>query len=236
MTLWAFAHDHPIHKVAIIDDDRREAEMAELEAEDAGFEPFVISGPFKKIEELTRLISSQAQAAICDHRLGHSGFANFSGAKLVAQLYDLHIPAILITQYADIDNGISIRACRDKIPVLLSRDETDAVSITRGIEYCVNELRGQMAAARKPHRVLLRLVDVGEESGEKVIDVIIPSWNAHRAVRLPTSLLPKSIRKSHLKIGSRMFAKTNIGAEKASELYFKDFEVAMEPDSDDGLA
>jgi len=66
--------------------------------------------------------------------------------------------------------------------------------------------------------------------------VIIPSWNPHRAVRLPVSLLPKSISKSHLKRGERLFVKTNIGAEKASELYFKDFEVATELDSDDELA
>ncbi|HYT46157.1 MAG TPA: hypothetical protein VEP90_27760 [Methylomirabilota bacterium] len=237
MTLWSLTYDYQIRKIAIVDDDRREAEVAELEAEDAGFEPFIVEGgPFRKIEDLTNLISSNAQAAICDHRLGHSGFANFSGAKLVARLYDLHIPAILISQYAEMDNGISIRACRDKIPVLLNRDETDAISIARGIEYCVNELRGQIANARKPHRTLLRIVDIGQEAGEKVIDVIIPSWNPHRAVRLPVSLLPKSISKSHLKRGERLFVKTNIGAEKASELYFKDFEVATELDSDDELA
>lgn len=237
MTLWPLTNDYQIRKIAIIDDDKREAEVAELEAEDAGFEPFIVTGgPFRRIEDLTNLISSNAQAAICDHRLAHSGFANFTGARLVARLYDLHIPAILISQYAEMDNGISIRACRDKIPVLLNRDETDATSIARGIEYCVNELRGQIANTRKPHRTLLRIVDIEQEAGEKVIDVIIPSWNPHRAVRLPATLLPKSISKSHLKRGERLFAKTNIGAEKASELYFKDFEVATELDSDDGLA
>jgi len=237
MTLWSFTNDYQIRKIAIIDDDKREAEVAELEAEVAGFEPFIVEGgPFRRIEDLTNLISSTAQAAICDHRLAHSGFANFSGARLVARLYDLHIPAILISQYAEMDNGISIRACREKIPVLLNRDETDAISIARGIEYCVNELRGQIANTRKPHRTLLRIVGLEKEAGEKVIDVIIPSWNPHRAVRLPATLLPKSISKSHLKMGERLFAKINIGAEKASELYFKDFEAATELDIDDGLA
>src|SRR5437588_1514781 len=213
MTLWSLTNDYQIRKIAIIDDDKREAEVAELEAEDAGFEPFIVEGgPFRKVEDLTDLISSNAQAAICDHRLAHSGFANFTGARLVAHLYDLHIPAILISQYADMDNGISIRACRDKIPVLLSRDETDATSIARGIEYCVSELRGKIATARKPNRTLLRIVDIGQEAGEKVIDVIIPNWNPHRAVRLPATLLLRSISKSHLKMGERLFAKTNIGA------------------------
>ena len=39
-----------------------------------------------------------------------------------------------------------------------------------------------------------------------------------------------------LDVGRRLFAKINIGAEKASELYFKDFEAATELDIDDGLA
>jgi len=232
MTLWSSSYDYQIKRIAIVDDDKREAEVAELEAEDAGFEPFIVEGgPFQKVEDLITLISSNAQAAICDHRLGHSGFASFSGAKLVARLYDLQIPAILISQYADMDNGLSIRACRDKIPVLLNRDETDASSIARGIEYCVSELRGQMANTRKPHRTLLRIEDIGQQS----IDVIIPSWNPHRAVRLPKTLLPRSFR-VHLKSGTHLFAQINIGAEKASELYFKDFEMAPELDSDEELA
>ncbi len=67
MTLWPLASDYQIRKIAIIDDDKREAEVAELEAEDAGFEPFIVDGgPFRKIEDLVNLISSNAQAAICD--------------------------------------------------------------------------------------------------------------------------------------------------------------------------
>ena len=233
MTLWSSTYGYHIKKIAIVDDDKTEVEVAELEIKDAGFEPFPVEGgPFQMVEDLITLISSNAQSAICDHRLRYSGFANFSGAELVARLYDLRIPAVLISQYADIDGNASIRACRDKIPVLLNRDETDASSIARGIEYCVNELRGQIANTRKPHRSLLRIELVEQES----IDVIIPGWNPHRAVRLPKSLIPTSFWESHLKIGEHLFAQINIGAEKASDLYFKDFEIAPELDSDDGLA
>jgi hypothetical protein len=233
MLLSKRSYDYQIKKIAIIDDDKRGAEMAELEVEEAGFEPLIIDGPFTEIRDLTRLISVKAQGAICDHRLAHGGFASFSGAKLVASLYDLQIPAILITQYADIDNGISIRSWRDKIPVLLSRDEADASSIAQGIEYCLQELRGQVTSIRKSHRTLLRIVGIGTESGEKVIDVIVPSWNPQRAVRFPIKLLPKSISKLYVKEGVRLIAKINIGAERASELYFKDFEIAEEIDDDE---
>jgi len=237
MPLLSNTANYEIRKVAIIDDDKSEAEMAELEVESAGFEPFVISkGHFNRIEDLAKMILGKVQGVVCDHRLSHSGLANFPGAKLVAHLYDLKVPAILITQYADIDDGVSIRNWRDKIPVLLSRDEADASGIAQGLEHCLHELQGHIPDTRKPHRALLRIVDIGTESGEKVIDVIIPGWNPHRAVRFPAVLLPKPIRKSHMKEGARLFAKINIGAEKASELYFKDFEIAMEPDVDDDLA
>jgi hypothetical protein len=38
-----------------------------------------------------------------------------------------------------------------------------------------------------------------------------------------------------MKEGAHLFAKVNIGAEKANDLYFKNFETATEPDADDGL-
>lgn len=235
MTLLPLIPQYQIQKIAIIDDDKREVEMAELELEAAGFEPFIVNGPFPNIETLTNIISREAQAALCDHRLAHQGYANFSGASLVAHLYDLRIPAILITQYADIDNGITIRSFRDKIPILLSRDEADASNIAYGIECCLRELRGDMPNARKPHRTLIRVVEIRKEAGEKIIDAIVPSWNPYRAVQFPAKLLPHPIRK-RVKEGTRLFAQVNIGAEKPSELYFKDFELAEEPDTDDELS
>jgi len=60
-------------------------------------------------------------------------------------------------------------------------------------------------------------------------------WNPQRTVRFPANLLPKSLSR-RIKAGTRLFAKINIGAEKPSERYFKDFEVATEPDADDDLA
>ncbi len=224
-----------IQKIAIIDDDKSEAEMAGWEVKEAGFEPLIINGQFLQLEDLSQVIHAEAQAALCDHRLGYFGFANFPGAKLVAHLYDLNIPAILITQYADIDKGVSIRNWRDKIPVLLSRDEADASTIMRGLEDCLNELHGQIPNTRKPYRVLLSVKEVGTESNLSVIDVIIPSWNPLRAVRFPASLIPPNLQKC-IKPGARFIAQVNIGAEKSDDLYFKGFELAKGPGDDDGLA
>src|SRR5260221_3469433 len=87
-----------IQKIAIIDDDTSEAEMAGGGVKEAGFEPFIINGQFQQLEDLSQIIHSEAQAALCDHRLGYFGFANFPGAELVAYLYYFKISAILIMQ------------------------------------------------------------------------------------------------------------------------------------------
>jgi hypothetical protein len=203
--------------------------------ERAGYDPFIVEGPYQDVNTLIEYIMQNAQGALCDHRLTHRGFARFSGALLVASLIDKGLPAILVTQYKEIDIDVSIRKWRHKIPVLLSRDETNASTIRAGMAACVSELNGNVAINRRPHRVLLRVTDISEESKEKVIDVIIPSWNPQRAVRFPASLVPQELQ-DKLRQDVRIFALVNIGAETSDELYFQKFELASEPDEDDGLA
>ncbi|MEH1949535.1 MAG: hypothetical protein V7K77_21650 [Nostoc sp.] len=48
-------------------------------------------------------------------------------------------------------------------------------------------------------------------------------------------LIPENIRVA-LKPDIRLFAHVNTGAEKSDDLYFEKFELAPEPDEDDGLA
>src|SRR6266581_4768081 len=91
--------DYGIQKIAIVDDDSIDAQIPEQDVKYAGFEPIPIHRSFKKLEDLAAFIKSEAQGALCAHRLSHYGFTNLYGAKLVAALYDLKIPAVLITQY-----------------------------------------------------------------------------------------------------------------------------------------
>ncbi len=235
MAALRIAPDYDIQRIAIVDNESTDAQIPEWEVEAAGFEPIIVNRSFKKIEELAAYIKAEAQGALCAHRLASYGLAHFYGAKLVASLYDLKIPAVLITQYADIDNDVSIRKWRDKIPVLLNRNEADADTIRRGIAKCASELEGNVPYTRRPHRVLLRITNITYESNEQVVDAIIPSWNPHWAVRFPVSLIPPDLH-GMLAIDIAFFAQVNIGAEKSDDLYFREFELAPEPDDDDGLA
>lgn len=227
--------NYAIPKMAIVDDDRNAAIIAGWDAKRAGYDPFIVEGSYQNVDALANHILKNAAGALCDHRLAHRGFANFSGARLVASLFDKGLPAILVTQYKEIDTDVSIRKWRYKIPVLLSRDEANASTIKAGMTACMAELKGEIPVTRRPHRVLLRITEVGQESNEVVLDVIIPSWNPQRAVRLPASLIPQDLQ-GKLKAGRRLLAFVNIGAEVSDELYFQQFELAPELDEDDGLA
>ena len=221
--------------IAIVDDEQDLATVTGWEVEAAGFESFIVKDFFTEVDVLASHIEKNAKGALCDHRLANYGRTNFSGATLVAELYDRKIPSILITQYTEIDANVSIRKSRRKIPVLLSRDEANAATIKKGIEDCVLELDGKVPITRIPHRTLLNITHITNESKEKVIDVIVPSWNPHKAVRLPASLIPQELH-SELVVDRWLFADVNTGAEKSDDLYFERFELTPEPDEDDGLA
>lgn len=222
-------------KIAIVDDEKDLAESTGWDVEDAGFEPVIVDGPFSEVDALARYIVENAQGVLCDHRLANYGLTNFSGSTLLAELYDRKFPSILITQYTAIDANVSIRKSRRKIPVLLSRDEANAATIKQGIEDCVLELDGKVPFTRIPHRTLLNITHITNESNEQVIDVIVPSWNPHKAVRFPASLIPQELH-SALVVDRWLFADVNTGAEKSDDLYFDCFELTPEPDEDDGLA
>ncbi|MCO5799696.1 MAG: hypothetical protein HEQ31_24115 [Dolichospermum sp. OL03] len=223
-------------KIAIVDDDPGLAEETSWDIEAAGYKPFFLlhNKHFHNVNELVSLIRENTQGAVCDHRLSNSGFANFYGAELVAALYDLKFPSLLITQYTEMDTSFSIRKWRHKIPVLLSRGEANASSIAKGIEDCTLELSGKIPSTRKSYRTIVRVTSIDEESHEPVVDAFVPGWNPHKAVRFPASLVPENLRDA-LQPNVRLFAHVNIGAEKSDDLYFEKFELAPEPDENDGL-
>lgn len=221
-------------KIVIIDDEKDFAKTAAWEVEDAGYEPFlIVDGSFKRIDDLVSRIPQDTFGILCDHRLGKSGLAGFYGSDFVAALYDRKIPALLDTQFYDMDSDVSIRKHRHKIPVLLNKNDVDASAITKGLEICISEFHGTVPSDRKGYRNIVRIADVSEESGEKVIDAIIPGWNPHKAVRLPLSLINEWLDFVP-EVETRLIANVNSGAQKQEDLFFTDFELVPELSDIDG--
>jgi FixJ family two-component response regulator len=223
------------HKVvAIIDDDLELAKDTRYQLEEAGYQSKIFSGKYEDVNLLAQEIHNTVYAAVCDHRLSDGALANFFGSELVAHLYDLKTPAILISQYRN-DSHSTIGEHRRKIPVFLTRDEANPVTLKNGIDYCSAEINGKISRERKPRRTLIRVEQVGQEFGQEVVEAFVIGWKQKQAVRFPASVIPPSIRKN-LRRGTRLFAHVNTGATKADDLFFERFELAPEPNNDDGLA
>lgn len=221
--------------VAIVDDDDQAAEVTSELVAEAGLRPELIRGEvFDDPHRLVDVIRNIAAAAVIDHRLQPHGLANFDGATAAASLFDAGIPAVLVTTFV-MDADVSIRRWRYKIPVLLMRGEADGASIARAFDACIGEFQGKYLPERFPRRSLVLIEGIGQESGLSIADATIPGWNSGMAVRFPLDLLKTELRPL-VKEGVRFFAQVNIGSRRPEDLYLTDFELAPEPDPDDGLA
>ena len=222
-----------IHRVAVVDDKVADANYMSEFVRDAGYEPIVLAPPFGDLADLHgRMRDEAVDAVVCDHRL--RGRAHFTGAEAVADLVKRHVPAVLVTQYADTDAAVPIRYWRDRIPVLLSRDQADAESIREALAACAREIRGEYLPGRRPWRALLQVDGTSMDSGELAVEVRVLPWNPLEVVRFPAALVPPELQ-DRLVEGGYLFAQVNLGAERQEDLYFRDFEAAPDPDQDDGL-
>jgi hypothetical protein len=70
-------------------------------------------------------------------------------------------------------------------------------------------------------RTLVRVVEVEQNTGS--VKVIVPGWDATRAVYLRLTALPQSLRKQ-LRPGKRFHARATVGALGAAEFRICDFE------------
>ena len=229
-------------KVAVIDDERYKAETVAGIAEEANLEPAIISdgdGPFQEMDHLLRRIQTLGCAAVvCDHRLTGSQFSSFLGAELLATLFSQKIPGLLMSTFAAEDSETSIRRYRAYIPSLVSREKLNPSRMLKYLRFCENEINGYTSPERFAHRVLLRVVGISSSLADNgvLIDTIMHSWNHDEKIQFPLELVDDlRIRKAlqeDFKDGVRLFAKVNIDCSDSKDLFFKNFEMAPEPNED----
>ena len=227
-------------RIAVIDDERRKAETAAGIAEEAGLEPIVISegdGVFVVPDQLLNsLRSANCTAAICDHRLSQTQFAQFDGAEFMSTLFREKIPGVLLSTFAAIDGDTSIRLHRAQIPYIISRENLVPDEIVRGLERCLAEFTGDIPPERVARRTLVRVVDVANDGSAAVVDAIVHTWNPDTGVRFPLSVVEdpdiQRILRQWQGLELRLFAEINVGCESADELFFRSFEFAPEPNID----
>ena len=217
--------------IGVVDDDSSEAELYKYQIEDVGSRPILFGKGFASLEDLVgKVTSAGVDAVVCDHRLRVRDYAPFNGAEAVARLFEMRVPAVLISRYTRIDVDKDIRPYRKKIPVLLSKDEVDSESLVAALWQCKSELEGVIPTSRRARRTLVRIDDVEQD----LVVAFVPAWNPNEAVRFPRSIIPEPYH-SALKPDDRFFASVNIDAEKADDLFFDNFEAAPSISSDDEI-
>lgn len=90
--------------VAVVDDIEQYAKTTAGIVEEAGLVPTIVSeghGNYTKTDQLwEQICSTEISAVVCDHRLSHTPFASFTGAKFLASLYDLKVPGMLLSTFS----------------------------------------------------------------------------------------------------------------------------------------
>jgi hypothetical protein len=226
--------------VAIVNDDEIYQDSWGLQVAEAGYEPYIVrrpnNRPFHSIEELADEVEHHAVFAVFDHRLAPKNFAQFTGAAAVATLYDRHrIAPLLVTTWEKQDAETSIRLHRKKVPVLLSaQDFDDPETIRECLTACAHEVREhQIPLERRAWRTAVQIE--ARDDRIHLVDVLIPGWNPDVKVTFPLELIEPKLR--DLAVPGRVFfAMVNTGAARDEDLFLSDFELAPEPDPNDGLA
>ena len=90
-----------------------------------------------------------------------------------------------------------------------------------------------MGANEQYFRTLVRVEGrIGDD-----VEAVVMGWSSDETVWFPMSCVNDSVIEDDIyymgRVPLRLFAKVNIGAEKASDLRFKDFEFAPDPDDYD---
>ncbi len=225
---------------AIINDDEREQDMWSLQVEEAGYQPYVVQRPhgraFGSVDELAKEVENNARFAVFDHRLAPGDMAQFTGAEIVAALYDRRRTApLLVTTWEKIDRDTTIRLYRRKVPILLSSENfDDPETIRECFRVCGREVwNGELPLQRRPWRTIIQIEEVDWKTNTVV--ALVPGWNPDVKVRLPLDLIDRQLH-GRVESGRHFFARINIGAEREEDLFFGDFELAPEVDPNDGLA
>ena len=82
---------------------------------------------------------------------------------------------------------------------------------------------------------LISIVGVRNLDTDKVVDVVVISWNPYRTITLPISLFPRDLQEK-LDRDVWLRARVNIGAKEVEDLIFEEIELAPEPKINDRFA
>lgn len=217
--------------IAVVDDDETERFLLSDELRKWGYQVELFKGRYADVPALiSEIKEKRSDFVICDNHLQQAGYAGFFGAEAVVDLNQLGIPSILVTQHQDTD-ATRLKKWRAKLPVILDKNNINQRNVEQAFEKCRAEVNGTIAPDRLPVRVLVEV----DAIYDKEVVAFVDSWALRESISFPLNLIDH-LSRNIAKAGTLLLADVNIGATDRRDLYFLNFELAPEPDPDDGLA
>lgn len=211
-----------LDRVAIVDDEPFSRETYGYTVENADLTPVPQEGPLGTLDDFTTAgMREQADAVLCDFKLGVKKYANFSGAELVARSYRDGLPSLLCTRWETAEL-FKILPYRRWIPALITPAELNEESLILGLEECIYELTGRFTVARRPWRTQVHFLQHDEDYPNAVF-AELPAWDIGEVVKIDTSKLPATMSNRSLE-DYRCHAQANLAAGSVDNLYICDWE------------
>lgn len=210
-----------IVRVAIVDDEPTSRAALAMCVDDSPLESLALAGPLGELATAFGMIEQEAQGCICDHQLqAHGPYAQFSGAELAAWNNQRGLPSVLCTRYLGKSTEMPmIRGRLRHLPVLRTPDQLEQPEqIVKALEDCVSELGGSFSPERRSWRT--QVVVEQFDRNDRTVLVSLPAWQVDDPVRVRIDDVPTSLHDG-LGVGSRMFARANIGTAQKELLYIE---------------
>jgi hypothetical protein len=99
----------------------------------------------------------------------------------------------------------------------------------------VNLTRVSPSSTKKLYTAFVRVENIKGQNGSQTVEATIASWDPYQIVQFPLSLIPEYLQ-GKLEQDILLVARVNIGAKKAEDLIFENFELVQEPVSDERFA
>lgn len=219
--------------VAVVDDDVEDRLALQDGLAEAGYATVVREAQLDGTHDLLSWLRDVgADALACDHRLTGSNYARFTGADGVSEAYrELQLPGFLTSAFIGTSGALEIQRQRRYLPSVVRKRDWAPSVLRDAIEFCERELAGDVPIERRPSRTGIEVVDVHSYDRDPVAVAFLPGWQPKTTVHFALDLIEdRGLRELvHSQEVQWLFARVNIGAEGAEELFFSDFEPAPDP-------
>lgn len=85
----------------------------------------------------------------------------------------------------------------------------------------------QLSPTKRFYDSIIKIVDVKNEGGKKVVEAALMNWNPHQVINLPLAQIPEEVQNT-LQRDVLLLAQVNVGAKREEDLFFENIRLAPE--------